>query len=564
LIDALSKPFEEKYDCVVVVTKAGSGEALGLCRLGEVDLVMVHAPETEEKLVADGYGIDRCAVMHNDFVIAGPKADPAGIRGVENAAEAYGKIAETESLFFSRSDNSGTHKKEMSIWNEAGIMPSGEWYRETGKFMGATLKIASEEGGYFMTDRSTYIAMRGDIDLEILSEGDPDLVNHYCAIAVNPEEYPNVNYDLAKAFIEYITSPEGQAIIRDFGKEEFGEELYRPDAAVVANFADFNASNAGEGETISSGYKYGSAVGSGFKGRDTSYETRPPYIVTGVGPVDDEPCWYCPEVDAPYAPTFEVLDTDAAKGRYYTMTKTITLKDLVEFHGHDCEGLFHAACMCKLAMDELFPNGVYDRTNMRGMAGESPCFCDVVMYLTGGRIRHGTFDMDPRLGHSIIIQRIDTGEAVMVSWRPGVNCVPISKVNPEPYELWSAYPQPKTPVGKHITWKPEVSSDRLIELKTKLEKYEISPEELTELRWLQVQHVEEILTHPIEESYQIKYLPDFRWEAPGYDSIIRRNDIMFKNYPQMYSPSAATEAEWLQQKAPDLHEISAGADATES
>jgi hypothetical protein len=506
--------------------------------------------------------MDRCAVMHNDFVIVGPDNDPAGIRGMKNAAEAYKKIAETESLFFSRGDNSGTHKKEMSIWNEAGITPSGDWYQTTGKFMGATLKIASEEKGYFMTDRSTYITMREDIDLEILSEGDPDLVNHYSAIAVNPEIHLTVNYDLAKAFIEYITSPEGQTIIGDFGMDEYGEPLYYPDVVIIegAKFADLDTSDAGEKEMIFFGYS--SAAGTDFKGRDTSYESRPPYIITGVGPVDDEPCWYCPEVDAPYAPTFEVLDTDAAKGRYYMMTKTITLKDLVEFHGHDCEGLFHAACMCKLAMDELFPDGVYDRTNMRGMAGKSPCFSDTVMYLTGSRIRYGTFDMDPRLGHSIIIQRIDTGEAVMASWRPGVNCVPISKVNPEPYELWSAYPQPTTPVGKHITWEPKVDTDRLIDLKTKLwgGKYEIRPEELTELAWLQRQHIEEILTHPIVESYQVKRLPDFKWEAPGYDSIIRRNDIMFKNYPQMYSPSAATEEEWLRQKAPDLHKISSGAE----
>jgi len=295
---------------------------------------------------------------------------------------------------------------------------------------------------------------------------------------------------------------------------------------------------------------------SAFEGRDTAWEMKPPYIITGCSPIDDEPCWYCPAVDAPYAPTFEVLDTDAAKGRYYTMTKTITLKDLVEFHGHDCEGLFHAAGMCKLAMDELFPDGIYDRTDMRAMAGKSPCFCDTVMYLTGGRIRYGTFDMDPRLGHSIIVQRISTGETVMASWRSGVNCVPISKVNPEPYELWSAYPQPTTPVGKHIIWEPKVGTNRLIDLKTKLwgGKYEIGPEELTELAWLQRKHVEEILTHPLEESYQVKRLPDFKWEKPGYDSIIRRNDIMFKNYPQMYSPSAGTEEEWLKEKAVDRHE----------
>lgn len=296
-----------------------------------------------------------------------------------------------------------------------------------------------------------------------------------------------------------------------------------------------------------------------FEGRDTSFEPSRPYVVTGVGPIDDEPCWYCPMVDAPYAPTFEVLDTDAAKGRYYRMTKTITLKDLVKFHGHDCEGLFHAACCAKLILDKLFPNGVYDRTDMRGMAGKSPCYSDVVMYLTGGRVRYGTFDEEPSLGHAIIIQRISTGDAYMAAWRPGVNCVPLSKVNPIPTKYWSAWPgEPPTPDEriKPITWKPKVNTKRLIELKTKLwqrGKIGISPEELTELRWLQIQHVEEILTHPLGESYQVKRLPNFKWEKPGYDTIIRRKDIMFKNYPQMYSPSAGTRDEWLKQKAPDRY-----------
>jgi tungstate transport system substrate-binding protein len=248
LIDALSEPFEEIYNCKVEVTKAGSGKSLDLGREGKVDLVMVHAPEAEEDFIADGYGMDRCAVMHNDFVIVGPEDDPAGIRGIENAAEAYKKIAETKSLFFSRGDNSGTHKKEMSIWKEAGIAPSGDWYRETGEFMGATLKIASEEQGYFMTDRSTYITMREDINLKILSEGDPDLINHYSAIAVNPEKNPNVNYDLAKAFIEYIISPEGLTIISEFGMDKYGEPLYYPDVIIIEGpkFADYGKDKFGE------------------------------------------------------------------------------------------------------------------------------------------------------------------------------------------------------------------------------------------------------------------------------------------------------------------------------
>jgi ABC-type tungstate transport system, permease component len=141
-----------------------------------------------------------------------------------DAAEAYRKITETRSLFFSRGDNSGTHKKETSIWDETGIAPNGDWYRKTGAFMGNALKIADENKGYFMTDRSTYISMKDDIDLEILS--DPNLVNYYSVIAVNPEKYPKVNYEMARPFIEYVVSLEGQTIIENFGIDEYGEPLY--------------------------------------------------------------------------------------------------------------------------------------------------------------------------------------------------------------------------------------------------------------------------------------------------------------------------------------------------
>ena len=226
LIDALTKPFEEKNGCNVEVTKAGSGKALDLARAGKVDLVIVHAPAAEEKIVAAGYGLGRTPVMYNDFVIVGPKNDPAGIKGMTDVADAYRKIAENRSLFFSRGDDSGTHKKEMAIWDEVGITPGGDWYQETGEFMGATLKIADENEGYFMTDRSTYIAMRDDLNLEILVEGDPDLVNYYSAIAVNPEKYPNINYELTRTFIEYIVSPEGRTIIENFGRDKYGEPLY--------------------------------------------------------------------------------------------------------------------------------------------------------------------------------------------------------------------------------------------------------------------------------------------------------------------------------------------------
>ncbi len=226
LIDALAEPFEERYNCKVEVTKAGSGKSLDLGREGKVDLVMVHSPEEEERFIADKHGLDRAYVMSNDFVIVGPEDDPAGIRGMTNATEAYKKIAETRTPFFSRGDNSGTHKKEMSIWKDAGITPKGEWYRVTHSFMATTLEMANEEQGYFMTDRSTYITLKDKIDLDILVEGDPELVNHYHAIAVNPAKHSNVNYVLAKAFIDYLTSTEGKRTTMEFGTKEFGEPLY--------------------------------------------------------------------------------------------------------------------------------------------------------------------------------------------------------------------------------------------------------------------------------------------------------------------------------------------------
>ncbi|MDY6862850.1 MAG: substrate-binding domain-containing protein [Thermodesulfobacteriota bacterium] len=230
LIDALAKPFEAKYNCKVDVVKAGSGKAIKLLKEGRVDVIMVHAKKAEEKIIKDGYGVNRRAVAHNDFVMVGPKKDPAIIKEAKNVTDAYRRIAQSKSLFFSRGDNSGTHKKEMSIWKKAGIEPKGKWYKTTGKFMGATLKEAGTARGYFMTDRSTYIYLSKEVNLNLLFEGDPTLVNHYNAIAVNPARYPERNYELAVNFIGFITSPAGQKIIRDYGKKEFGKPLYFADA----------------------------------------------------------------------------------------------------------------------------------------------------------------------------------------------------------------------------------------------------------------------------------------------------------------------------------------------
>ncbi|MDY6878995.1 MAG: substrate-binding domain-containing protein [Desulfatiglans sp.] len=230
LIDAVAGPFGAKYKCKVEVIKAGSGKAIRLLRSGKVDVIMVHAKTAEDKLIKDGFGVNRRLVASNDFVIAGPSKDPAGIKGAKDVADAYRKIAHSGVLFFSRGDNSGTHKKEMSIWKRAGIKPKGPWYRTSGLFMGATLKMADDSQGYFMTDRSTYIYLSRELQLDILFEGDPSLVNHYSAIAVNPAKYPGRNYELAIDFIGFITSVAGQKIFRDYGKEKFGKPLYSAEA----------------------------------------------------------------------------------------------------------------------------------------------------------------------------------------------------------------------------------------------------------------------------------------------------------------------------------------------
>lgn len=226
LVDALSTSFNEINNCTVEVTKAGSGASINLGRDGKVDLVIVHAPEAEEEFIADGYGLNRTYIMYNDFVIVGPDNDPARVNGITDVADAYEKIAKTKSIFFSRGDNSGTHNKEMYVWNLTGITPEGDWYIITNDFMGATLEMADTQQGYFMTDRSTYIKLKQNLNLSVLVEDDPILVNQYHAIAVNPEKYPDVNYEMAVKFIDYIISQNGQEIIMNFGNEEFGEPLY--------------------------------------------------------------------------------------------------------------------------------------------------------------------------------------------------------------------------------------------------------------------------------------------------------------------------------------------------
>lgn len=230
LLDEWIPMFEEDNAYSTKVVAVGSGAAMEMGRKGEADVLLVHSPADEEKLVADGYGIERAAVMHNDFLIVGPPSDPAGIKGMTNAAEAMKKIAETGSTFISRGDNSGTHSKEKAIWKAAGITPSGDWYVESGKGMGDTLKIADEKNAYTITDRGTYLANKSGLDLVIMVEGDKALFNIYHVIVVNPEKYPDIEVDGARAFAAFVVSPEAQEFLNVFGVDKYGEQLFYPDA----------------------------------------------------------------------------------------------------------------------------------------------------------------------------------------------------------------------------------------------------------------------------------------------------------------------------------------------
>ena len=228
LLGYLLPEFTENTGYTVDVIAVGTGAALGLGEKGDVDVVLVHAREKEDAFVDGGYGVNRKDVMHNDFVILGPPSDPAGISSAETAGEAMESIAESESDFVSRGDNSGTHFKEQQLWESAGITPGGQWYKEAGQGMGAVITMTNDMQGYTLADRGTFIAMRDTIDLEVQFEGDPALFNPYGIIAVNPDKHPHINYDGAMALVNWIVSEKAQKLIAQFKKG--GDQLFYPDA----------------------------------------------------------------------------------------------------------------------------------------------------------------------------------------------------------------------------------------------------------------------------------------------------------------------------------------------
>lgn len=230
LLDELIPVFEEETGYKVKPIAVGTGEAIAMGERGEADILLVHARTAEDEFVQNGYGTERRDVMHNDFVIIGSGDDQAGISGL-TAVESFIEISESNVLFISRGDDSGTNKKEIAIWNEAKITPEGDWYIESGQGMGATLRIADEKQAYTLTDRGTYLSQQESLSLVILVEGDEILFNPYGVIPVNPEKHKdiNINYDGAIAFADFITGEKGQSIIKEFGVEQYGQPLFYPD-----------------------------------------------------------------------------------------------------------------------------------------------------------------------------------------------------------------------------------------------------------------------------------------------------------------------------------------------
>lgn len=231
LLDVLIPAFEKATGYRVKLVAGGSGQAIENGTRGDVDVLFVHSPAAEKKMVDAGDGIERQLVMHNDFIVVGPKNDPAGVRSAVDVNAAFKAIADRRAPFISRGDSSGTNVFELNIWKALAITPQGQsWYSETGQGQGATLQVASQRRAYALADRGTYLAQKNNLDLEILHEKSRGLLNLYHVIVVNPAKHPNVNVAGARAWAAWITRPDVQELIGTFGVDKYGEPLFIPDA----------------------------------------------------------------------------------------------------------------------------------------------------------------------------------------------------------------------------------------------------------------------------------------------------------------------------------------------
>ncbi|AGL00317.1 substrate-binding domain-containing protein [Desulfoscipio gibsoniae] len=230
LLDVLVPKFQEQTGYTVKTVPVGTGQALEMGKMGNADVLLVHAPDAEKPLVDDQVVINYQLVMHNDFVLLGPPEDPAQVKGTADILETFKKIADSESLFVSRGDDSGTDKMEKGLWTKTGIDPAGQkWYQETGQGMGASITVANEKLAYILSDRGTFLAQSKNIDLQIVSEGDEALKNIYHVMQVNPDKFERINAEGAKAFVEFMIDEDTQQIIKDFGVDQFGSPLFFPD-----------------------------------------------------------------------------------------------------------------------------------------------------------------------------------------------------------------------------------------------------------------------------------------------------------------------------------------------
>jgi len=232
LLDFILPDFTEKTGIEVKVVAVGTGKALQMGIDGEADVLLVHAKASEEEFVANGHGLERFDVMYNDFVLIGPENDPGNLSEIAKGdiVSAFKIINENQLKFISRGDDSGTHKKELAFWKDAGIEPSGDWYISTGKGMGDVIQMADEMLGYTLADRATYLSMMNNIGLKVVVEGDSKMFNQYGVIAVNPDKNDKINSEGAQVFINWLLSGETQALIGEFGKEEFEQSLFVPNA----------------------------------------------------------------------------------------------------------------------------------------------------------------------------------------------------------------------------------------------------------------------------------------------------------------------------------------------